>query len=225
MSDCSSSRLLALGHVDGTMTTTRSIPRRTPKQRRSIEMCERIVDAAARVFAHQGYAGGTTNRIAEEAGISIGSLYQYFPNKDTILAELVRRHVREGADEIGSRLADPRLASATLEARTRQFVEVTVAIHRHDPALHRVLFEEAPHAPDVVDELRRFEAETVAAVELLLADDPEVCVKDHRMAAYITVSAIESITHHYVSAYGESADWGAFTNELVRLVVGYLTLI
>jgi AcrR family transcriptional regulator len=203
------------------MTSTH-IPRRTPKQRRSQDMCDRIIDAAARVFEEEGYARGTTNRIAEEAGISIGSLYQYYPNKDVLLAELVRRHIQQGADEIGKRLAAVDIGSQSLVERTRMFVEATVALHRNDVALHRVLFEESPRPLDVLEELRQFEAGTVAAVELLIAQDPEVRVGDAHMAAYITVSTIESVTHHYASAHPHDADWDAFTDELVRLVVGYL---
>jgi AcrR family transcriptional regulator len=204
------------------MTSTRNMTRRSPQQRRSQEMCDRIVEAAARVFADEGYARGTTNRIAEEAGVSIGSLYQYYPNKDVLLAELVRRHIRDGADEIAKRLVAVDVELQSVEERTRMFVEATVALHRDDVALHRVLFEESPRPPDVVEELRQFETATVAAVEQLIANDPVIHVRDPHMAAYITVSTIESVTHHYASAHPHDADWDAFTDELVRLVAGYL---
>ena len=70
------------------MTGARAVsPRKIPSQRRSLETVERIVSAAARVFAEEGVAA-TTDRIAARAGVSIGSLYQYFPNKDALLLEL-----------------------------------------------------------------------------------------------------------------------------------------
>ncbi|SCG02877.1 transcriptional regulator, TetR family [Streptomyces sp. MnatMP-M27] len=73
-------------------------PRKQPRQARAELTKQRILTAAAHVFAEYGYAAGTTNRIAERARISIGSLYQYYPNKDAILAELLIRHLaREGA--------------------------------------------------------------------------------------------------------------------------------
>jgi AcrR family transcriptional regulator len=169
-----------------------------------------------------GYAGGTTNRIASMAGVSIGSLYSYFPDKDAIVTQLVRRHIDDGIEEIGARLAQPDLALLSLEERTRLFVEATVAIHQEDPALHRVLFEEAPHSTEVLSELRGFEADTVRAVEVLLADDPEVHVDDVALAAYMTVVAIESITHRYVSSHPEGVDAEAVVDELTALVVGYL---
>jgi AcrR family transcriptional regulator len=182
----------------------------------------RILDAGARVFAEMGYAAGTTNRIAATAGVSVGSLYSYFPNKDAIVTQLVRRHIDDGIREIGARLAQTDLASLPLEERTRRFVEATVSIHSDDPALHRVLFEEAPHSLDVLSDLRSFEHDTVRAVELLLADDPEVHVNDLALAAYMTVVAIESITHRYVSSHPEGIDAEAVVDELTALVVGYL---
>lgn len=72
-----------------------SAARRRPSQQRSRETVEWIVEAAARVFEREGL-DATTNRIAEEAGVSIGSLYQYFPDKHALLDELAIRHLEEG---------------------------------------------------------------------------------------------------------------------------------
>jgi AcrR family transcriptional regulator len=185
-------------------------------------MVERILNAGARVFAEAGYTAATTNRIASAAGVSIGSLYQYFPDKDAIVTELVRRHIDDGVREIGTRLASPNLQARTLAEQTRVFVEVTVAIHRDEPALHRVLFEEAPRTPEALAALRTFERDTVAAVETLLANDPQVHVRDIPLAAYMTVTAIESITHKYVSSHPEGIDAEALVDELTMLVVSYL---
>src|SRR5271165_1676775 len=71
-------------------------PRKLPSQPRSEETVEAILQAAAQVFERHGYAAGTTNRIAERAGVSIGTVYQYFPNKDAILVALALQHLAEG---------------------------------------------------------------------------------------------------------------------------------
>src|SRR5512138_188963 len=76
--------------------TTRLTPRKQPVQQRSRATVESILTAASQVFAEQGYAAGTTNRIAERAGVSIGTLYQYFPNKETLAVRLLERHVEQG---------------------------------------------------------------------------------------------------------------------------------
>ncbi|MFD0852230.1 TetR family transcriptional regulator, partial [Actinomadura adrarensis] len=82
------------------MPDKRLRPLKTPGQLRAVETRQRLLDAAARVFSEHGYSAGTTNRIAAAAGHSIGSLYQYFPNKDAILAELVGAHVRAGIESV-----------------------------------------------------------------------------------------------------------------------------
>src|SRR5271163_3338078 len=85
----------------------RSSPRKTPVQARSRERVERILDAAAVVFADAGYEAATTEAIAERAGTSIGSLYQFFPNKRALFDGVARRHL-----ERGSELFDALLAAA-----------------------------------------------------------------------------------------------------------------
>ena len=74
------------------MKVTR-VPRKKPRQSRSQATVDVILDAAARIFVETGFAAATTNAIAERAGVSVGSLYQYFPNKLALLAALKERHV------------------------------------------------------------------------------------------------------------------------------------
>src|SRR5579859_1074817 len=68
-------------------------PRKEALQERSRVTVETIMRAAARILVRHGYEGATTNRIAEAAGVSVGSLYQYFPNKEAIVAALLDRHL------------------------------------------------------------------------------------------------------------------------------------
>ena len=66
--------------------------RKTPSQTRALRTVDTLFEAATRILASEGEAGFTTNRIAERAGFSIGTLYQYFPSKEAIVVALVRRH-------------------------------------------------------------------------------------------------------------------------------------
>ncbi len=75
-------------------------PRKQPQQRRSREMQARILDASLRVLRDEGALGFTTTRVAEEAGISVGSLYQYFPNKHALVAALHDHDIRDGAEHV-----------------------------------------------------------------------------------------------------------------------------
>lgn len=84
-------------------------PRRRPSQARSRSKVECLLEAAAQVFRAEGY-NATTNRIAERAGVSIGTLYEYFPNKEALLLSLAERHVTEAESGITAALehSDPK---------------------------------------------------------------------------------------------------------------------
>ena len=100
-------------------------PRRRPEQVRSKSKVEWLLEAAARVFRSEGYAA-TTNRIAKVAGVSIGTLYEYFPNKEALLLALAERHVSEAELGIGAAL-EKRSAAQLLAA----LQEAVLASHRY----------------------------------------------------------------------------------------------
>jgi AcrR family transcriptional regulator len=196
-------------------------PRKQPGQQRAMETRQRLLEAAARVFSRYGYAAGTTNRIAEAAGHSIGSLYQYFPNKDAILVELATAHAHAGVAAIG-RLADGGTLPGRLEDKIRVFVRAAIDNHRDDPALHRVLFEEAPRPAELLQFLHTAQRQAITTAETLLAADPQVTVTDVSMAARLVVTAIESLVHRF-TADGLLDDADRFEDELVAMLVRYLT--
>ncbi|HWI73039.1 MAG TPA: TetR/AcrR family transcriptional regulator [Baekduia sp.] len=198
----------------------RTTPRKAPRQERSRLTVEAILDAAARVFERHGYAAGTTNRIAERAGVSIGSLYQYFPNKDAILVALVERHVDEGVAAAGPVLdglvADP----PPLEEGLRRLVEAMVAVHRERPALHRVLFEEAPRPPALRRRLDALAGGARVSVAAYLRASSGVA-RDPDLAARLVVQVIETVTHELVLRPGD-VPVEVYVDETVALLVGYL---
>jgi AcrR family transcriptional regulator len=202
------------------VTTKRLRPRKTPVQARSVETRDRILDAAARVFSAHGYAAGTTNRIAAEAELSVGSLYQYFPNKDAVLVELVRRHVASGTQHIEEMVAAARPGS--LREWIEVLVDAMVANHRDDPALHQVLFEEAPRPPELLAEVHALEERAVAVVASVLRTLPEVRVADVDAAARFVVVTVESLVHRVVATRAPALSIETFRDQLVTMLVRYL---
>jgi AcrR family transcriptional regulator len=198
--------------------TDRFRARKQPRQARSVETRQRVLDAAAHVFSTHGYAAGTTNRIAAAADMSIGSLYQYFPNKDAILAALTDVHIDAGTALLAQRAAAG--LPAGLADTLRLFVRATIDNHRGDPALHRVLFEEAPRSPALLTRLREAEQRAVAATAELLRNHPEVTVADATLAARMTVATIESLVHRLIT---QAVDPAQLEDEIVALLLAYLT--
>ena len=193
--------------------------RKQPKQLRSAQTRELILAAAARVFSEYGYLAGTTNRIAAAADISIGSLYQYFPNKDAILAALIDAHIDAGAARLAELFAEG--LPASLEEQLRLFTRATIDNHRDDPRLHRVLFEEAPRSPALLARLHRAEESAVSAAQVLLSRHDEVAVADLKFAARMTVVTIEALTHRLV-ATEEPADFTQLEDSIVSMLLAYL---
>ncbi|MFK8850200.1 TetR/AcrR family transcriptional regulator [Streptomyces sp. Ac-502] len=204
------------------MTTDRRglQPRKQPRQARAEATRQRILTAAARVFAEYGYAAGTTNRIAERARVSIGSLYQYYPNKDAILVELVTRHLDAGIAAAG-RHQDGE-APESLEETIRLFVRTSIDNHLDDPQLLRVMAEQGPRSPELLDKISRHGRERIAYAHELFARHPEVRVADTGTATRLVVSTIELVVHQLLAA-PDPVDTARLEDELVTMLTGYLT--
>jgi AcrR family transcriptional regulator len=199
----------------------RLAPRKLPKQARSEATVEAILEAAAQVFERHGYAAGTTNRIAERAGVSIGSLYQYFPNKDAILVGLVRGHLAEGATALQPHLE--RLSrGARFDDVLPDIVHAMVAMHALAPGLHRVLFEETQLPPMLRAELDGLEDRLVALAADALAADLDPPPTDPRLSARIAIGAIEGLTHRLVLRPSAGATPEAIAREITELVRAYI---
>jgi AcrR family transcriptional regulator len=202
--------------------TQRLKPLREPKQARSRETFDAILGAAAQVFERKGYASATTNRIAERAGVSIGSLYQYFPNKDAILVALTERHVQQGSEHLTPLVvtftADPPPVREGLELLVGAMVE----LHADSPRLHRVLFEECPRPAALQERLDVIQRIAVEATKAWLSSRPEVDVADTWLAAELVVQTVEGVTHGLMihpQSGREPADYAA---ETVTLLTRYL---
>jgi AcrR family transcriptional regulator len=195
-------------------------PRKLPSQQRSEATVEAILQAAAQVFERCGYAAGTTNRIAERAGVSIGTLYQYFPNKDAILVALVHRHLAESTAALHPHLQ--RLnRGAGFDDVLPDIVHAMVAMHALAPGLHRVLFEETQLPPTLRAELDELEDRLVDLAAQALTVDPSTAPSNPRLTARIVISAIEGLTHRLVLRPLPGVAPNAIAREITKLVRAY----
>lgn len=196
--------------------------RRQPVQSRSQETVDVILEAAAQVFSERGYAAGTTNRIAQRAGVSVGSFYQYFPNKDAVLVALVDRHVDAGMRSVEALLADAVDRDGALDALLRSFVSAMVALHDREPDLHRVLFEEAPHPPELHECVLQAEEALAHTWRAILERRLGLGTAEADTAAHLIVQLTEALTHRFVLHGLHDLSTGAFVEEVVTLLTRYL---
>lgn len=186
--------------------------RKQPRQERSIATVEAILQAATYILTTRGWAAFTTNEVAQKAGVNIASLYQYFPNKEAIVAELQRRHVQE----LAQRWPDV-TPGLSLAESLRVMLEAVVAEHRVAPALHRVFADELPRTSRVEalqGEAQRRWAERVT--QLMRVPDPE-------LAGFVTRVAVHAIVHAAATERPDLLNNPQFVPELVRLLGAYLS--
>lgn len=192
-------------------------PRKIPAQARSRATFDALIQAATYILTEQGWDGLTTNAIAERAGVNIGSLYQYFPNKQAVIAELQRRHAEVIHTELQQALEHlPQQPS--LRSAVAQIIELVVREHQIAPALHKAITEELPRAArcrQANDEGLRHQFLTALKPFMENVPDPD-------LAIYILDIAIHAIIHHATADRPELLGQSALIAELTSLFERYL---
>jgi AcrR family transcriptional regulator len=200
-------------------------PRRKPIQGRSRATVDAIVQATARILVRRGWSGLTTNHVAAKAGVSVGTLYEYFPGKEALVRALVDRHLDHAEALLGERIGASLATAEGLEVHglARTMVAVMIQLHEDDPRLHRVLFEEVPHDASVRARVRRLEDDATARLAALLPHVRGVAVQDPQIAARLVVELLEALTHRWITAVDRTPIPAArMADELTRLLVAYL---
>jgi AcrR family transcriptional regulator len=198
-------------------------PRKRAGQARSRATVEALVEATARILVRDGFDKASTNRIAREAGVSIGSLYQYYPSKEALVAAVAERHAQDLMAVVRAALAS--VEAQPIDQGVRALVAAAIAAHRVDPALHRVLAEQTPHIGAIQD-VGAFNRETAGLFRAYLErHGEELRALDLDMAAFVCVTAIEALTHSAVLHRSDLLTEAAaekLVDEAARLVLRYL---
>jgi AcrR family transcriptional regulator len=197
-------------------------PRKSASQKRSQVTVEALLDATARVLTRDGYDRASTNRIAATAGVSVGSLYQYFPNKEALVAALVERHNLEMLQLLRDALKE--VASLDLATAMRELVRATVDAHLVDSALHRIFAEQVPRMGQLA-KIEALQRETFLLVRAYVEERRnEISVQDLDSATFICVTTVEALTHEFIINKPDALDGDRdrFIDDVTRLVMGYL---
>jgi len=200
----------------------RTNPRKKASQERSRATVDALVEATARILVREGFDKASTNRIAAVAGVSVGSLYQYFPGKEALVAAVIERHRQQIMQTVRGELA--LAASQPIKRGVRTLVAVAVKAHRVDPKLHRVLAEQIPRVGRL-EQVTTFDRENHAIFRAYLESHRQaIRAVDLGLAAFVCVTSIEALTHTAVLNDELDSDEAteALIDEATRLVVGYL---
>jgi AcrR family transcriptional regulator len=196
-------------------------PRKDASQERSRATVDALIEATARILVREGFDKASTNRIAEVAGVSVGSLYQYFPSKEALVTAVIERHQQEILQTVRKELAE--VMTQPVGSAVRKLIAVAIEAHRVDPRLHRVLAEQIPRVGKL-EKHEAFSRENYALFKAYLERHrDELRVADLDLASFVCVTAIEALTHAAVLHHSLSdGAMNALTEDATRLVVGYL---
>ena len=195
-------------------------PRKAPRQARSQHMVEVILEATARVLGERGYAGTSTNAVAERAGVSVGSLYQYFPNKDSLVTALHERHAAQLYVAIDGVLDAARPRS--LRGHVQAMVRALLAAHQVEPELHRVLEKEFPFFDAPRDQSPADRSIFHRVRQLLQAHRNTIAPRNLDLATWVVLQIMESLVHAAVIEPPAQFEATAIEASIVDALMGYL---
>lgn len=191
--------------------------RKEPQQARSRATVEAVVQAGARILSEQGWAGFTTNKVAEAAGVSIGSLYQYFPDKISLVGAIRRNHIEDSLAAVRNAQADGRPVAEFVEALVSNLIEA----HSIHPGLHRVLLDEAPGLEAYRDQNSLIEAQYLSLyAEAVATYRPHETEAAAAIRGLVISDTIDGVIHN--AARRGTLREPQIRNELVRMIISYL---
>ncbi|EPH35798.1 MULTISPECIES: TetR/AcrR family transcriptional regulator [Acinetobacter] len=194
-------------------------PRKMPRQGRSKVTVDAILQSAAEILKEMDYAKFNTNLVAERAGISIGSLYQYFPNKDALIVALHKKHTQHIHDLL--RTVIDHQNAQTLKQRIESLVDAVIAAHSFEPELHQLLEKKLPFF-----DINRVEDETGIRDEiyrLVELHQDEIVEKNKSLMVWMILQLLESLIHAAVLEPPVNIAPLALRNAIIQSIYNYLT--
>lgn len=188
--------------------------RHQPKQTRSQETWNQILQAAAESFAAKGYEQTTTHQIASGAGVSVGALYRYFADKQSILIELYRQEITQLRRRVLEEFSLADLVGQDFRRLVRKTISTAFKIYSERPGLRRVLGAQSRKIPELAELRRNQEAEIHRAVQQILSTVPAVALPDPEVSAYLLRLFLESLIDDHI-LYGRGQQLGGADDDRV----------
>ena len=203
-------------------TPIKNSPRKLAKQARSKQTVEDILASCAELIKTIGIAQITTNKIADHSGVNIASIYQYFPNKDALIAALTNQLMAQSSLKIQALITS--LEGQSIASAARETISIYIDIFRQSEGLLLHLFTNfgsatrVPGNEDFQNDIK------LAGKRFLDAHKDELRVKDYDKALYILSNALSGLLFRYLIESPNDMNDAELTDELVHLVTAYLCL-
>jgi AcrR family transcriptional regulator len=192
--------------------------RKKPLQSRSRATVEAVLVAAAHILEDRGLAGFNTNAVADRAGVSIGSLYQYFPSKDAILVALMEQSLTMFSEDLSEAIDGA--PGDSLADDLKFMLQMGLMSHLRRPNLMRLLEGEFQRLESHIDKVSSHGVVRDATIRLLERYRDRIRPADVAIMAQ-DVGAIAKVLMGAAGARLET-DWEAVIDRTARAMVGYL---
>jgi AcrR family transcriptional regulator len=197
----------------------RTAVRRRPQQRRARQTFDAVLEAVIRLLKREGLSAITTNRIAEVAGVSIGSVYQYFPDKRAIFIALHQRHIEQIDRLVEAKLFEH--AASPLDVLMRAMIEAMVDAHIPHPELFQLMSTEVPHRADGTKD---FVTRLHGAFRLAIQSRTHELKKgrDLDKVVFVVTNMVDALSHGAALRRPAGLSLAEAKAEITRAVLAYL---
>jgi AcrR family transcriptional regulator len=195
--------------------------RKSPQQDRAKITVDAILVATAQILTQEGYDKASTNRIADRAGVSIGSLYQYFANKDALMVALIDQHEAEMVAMVESKLTN--LNDAPIAVVLREIVSACIAAHAVNPKLHQVLAEQVPRRGQLKPSSPAEDRITELLRAFLDRHQHQIHPQNLDLTVFILGCTVESLIHTAMMQQPQLLQNNQLEQEITALLLSYLT--
>jgi AcrR family transcriptional regulator len=194
--------------------------RRQPRQARSQERVNQILDVAEQMFITEGYNATTTNAIASRAKVPIGSLYQFFPDKAAILQALARRYTALLHQRLAE-LDSDEMTKLPLKTYVEQIIDTTDQFFTNHPGYHAIFMQVQGKMPELEEIETAADAQLIEDLAISFSQHySELEPADYEAIAFILVKAIGTLL--WLSLSQEPSFRQRLVTEIKRLTLSYL---
>jgi AcrR family transcriptional regulator len=202
-----------------TATTLRLSPRKSPVQARSAATIRSLHVAVVQVLTRDGLSRCTTTRIAERAGTSVGSIYQYYPNRDALLADVLRCHLVELAEAIED--VCERLSGQPVSEMASNLTKTFLAVKLSDPEQSKALYAIAGER-GAAELVKLISARMVEAIAVMLLTAPHVHFEQPAIVATLALSAVVGAVRAVLEGHAAPNFEAAVEGEVTLILTAYL---
>ena len=194
-------------------------PRKSPVQARSAASVQAIVDATLQVLLAGGKERLTTTSVALRAGVSVGTLYQYFPNKSALLQAVLKRHLDAVAEAVEQVCREQR--GAPLAEMAAALIWVFFAVKMESPRTSAMLYAVSSDV-DGIRIAKAMAERTEAAIAAMLESSPTRLASEPRLVATVLYGALAGVSRHLLQAKSPEKSLDALRDELIVFATAYL---